>query len=97
MRLSRVKVAGGNKLAFYDEAGFMLLEDAAKKAGKDFSWLANAELIDCIHGGKHHHNALSLYQNFHPDRNLADASFLVPIPKPNKIFLLAGNYAEHIR
>ena len=97
MRLSRVKVAGGNKLAFYDEAGFMLLEDAAKNAGKDFSWLANAELIDCIHGGKHHHNALSLFQNFNPDRNLADASFLVPIPKPNKIFLLAGNYAEHIR
>ena len=97
MRLSRVKVAGGNKLAFYDEAGFMLLEEAAKKAGKDFSWLAHAELIDCIHGGKHHHNALSLFQNFHPDRNLADASFLVPIPKPNKIFLLAGNYAEHIR
>ena len=97
MRLSRVKVAGGNKLAFYDEAGFMLLEEAAKKAGKDFSWLAHAELIDCIHGGKHHHNALSLFQNFNPDRNLADACFLVPIPKPNKIFLLAGNYAEHIR
>jgi hypothetical protein len=36
MRLSRVKISGGNKLAFYDEAGFMLLEDAAKKAGKDF-------------------------------------------------------------
>ena len=40
---------------------------------------------------------MSLFQNFKPDRNLADASFLVPIPKPNKIFLLAGNYAEHIR
>jgi len=27
----------------------------------------------------------------------ADAELLVPIPRPNKIFLLAGNYAEHIR
>ncbi len=27
----------------------------------------------------------------------AKASLLVPIPRPNKIFLLAGNYAEHIR
>jgi 2,4-didehydro-3-deoxy-L-rhamnonate hydrolase len=25
------------------------------------------------------------------------ADLLVPIPKPNKIFLLAGNYAEHVR
>lgn len=27
----------------------------------------------------------------------ADAELLVPIPRPNKLFLLAGNYAEHIR
>lgn len=27
----------------------------------------------------------------------ADADLLVPIPRPNKLFLLAGNYAEHIR
>src|SRR5262249_42777484 len=27
----------------------------------------------------------------------AEASLLVPIPRPNKIFLLAGNYADHIR
>ena len=27
----------------------------------------------------------------------AEAELLVPIPKPNKIFLLAGNYADHIR
>ena len=29
-------MAGGNKLAFYDEAGFMLLEDAAKTQAKIF-------------------------------------------------------------
>ena len=27
----------------------------------------------------------------------ATAQLLVPIPRPNKLFLLAGNYAEHIR
>ena len=27
----------------------------------------------------------------------ADVELLVPIPKPNKIFLLAGNYADHIK
>src|SRR3712207_8099225 len=27
----------------------------------------------------------------------ATTPLLVPVPKPNKIFLLAGNYAEHIR
>lgn len=27
----------------------------------------------------------------------AKAQLLVPIPRPNKLFLLAGNYAEHIR
>ena len=26
-----------------------------------------------------------------------DVKLLVPIPRPNKLFLLAGNYAEHIR
>src|SRR5687768_2208811 len=26
----------------------------------------------------------------------ADAQLLVPIPRPNKLFLLAGNYAKHI-
>lgn len=26
----------------------------------------------------------------------ADAELLVPIPRPNKLFLLAGNYAEHV-
>lgn len=28
---------------------------------------------------------------------LAQAELLVPIPRPNKIFLLAGNYADHVR
>jgi 2-keto-4-pentenoate hydratase/2-oxohepta-3-ene-1,7-dioic acid hydratase in catechol pathway len=27
----------------------------------------------------------------------AEAELLVPIPRPNKIFLLAGNYADHIK
>src|SRR5262249_46223892 len=27
----------------------------------------------------------------------ATAPLLVPVPRPNKIFLLAGNYADHIR
>lgn len=27
----------------------------------------------------------------------AEAALLLPVPRPNKIFLLAGNYAEHIR
>lgn len=27
----------------------------------------------------------------------ASAQLLVPVPRPNKLFLLAGNYAEHIR
>lgn len=28
---------------------------------------------------------------------LVDARLLVPVPRPNKLFLLAGNYADHIR
>ena len=28
---------------------------------------------------------------------IAQAELLVPVPKPNKIFCLAGNYAEHIK
>jgi 2-keto-4-pentenoate hydratase/2-oxohepta-3-ene-1,7-dioic acid hydratase in catechol pathway len=28
---------------------------------------------------------------------VADVQLLVPIPRPNKLFLLAGNYADHIR
>lgn len=28
---------------------------------------------------------------------VARASLLVPVPRPNKLFLLAGNYAEHLR
>ncbi len=97
MRLSRVRVSGVNQLAFYDEAGIMLLSDSAIKAGKNSDWLAHAELLDCLQGGKHHHDSLELFKYFSPLNNLSDTSFLVPIPKPNKIFLLAGNYAEHIR
>ena len=51
MRLSRVKMAGGNKLAFYDEAGFMLLEDAAKNAGilaAQIIGSSNAEVLQRI-------------------------------------------------
>ena len=44
-------MAGGNKLAFYDEAGFMLLEDAAKNAGilaAQIIGSSNAEVLQRI-------------------------------------------------
>jgi len=47
---------------------------------------------------------LSAWLAAHPDDLPAstripatDVRFLVPIPRPNKLFLLAGNYAEHIK
>lgn len=97
MRISRIEFEGANHLAFYSEAGFMLLERAARKTGRDSHWMRHANLLDCIRGGFHHEEALQLNQVFVPEIGLDRANVLTPIPRPNKLLLLAGNYAEHVK
>lgn len=97
MRISRIEFQGASHLAFYDEAGFMPLEKAAQKAGHDSHWLRHATVIDCVRGGLHHEEALKLHKVFVPETGWEKANLLVPLPRPSKILLLAGNYAEHVR
>lgn len=97
MRICRVLVDNLAKLAFYDESGFATLENIAQKAGKTADWTSHANLIDCLQNGKHHKETLELFKAFETNTNLNQGKYLVPVPSPNKILLLAGNYAEHIK
>ncbi|MBM4096398.1 MAG: fumarylacetoacetate hydrolase family protein [Planctomycetes bacterium] len=97
MRVCRVMAGGVEKLSFYHESGYSPLEDVARAAGLPGDWIGGASVLDCLRHGAHHARAAELFAAFNPSRAIAGGQFLVPIPRPNKLFLLAGNYAEHVR
>ena len=111
MRLCRININGQPQLAFYDEQRVVLFSTATKahadKMGRKLDLPASESLLDFLPpAGKGFAAAkeLSAWLAEHPavigsaaSIPTSAAELLVPIPRPNKIFLLAGNYTEHIK
>ncbi len=105
MRVARYQKNDAVHCGFYDEqrvVGFAAASRVWADATSN-SWEGEAEsLLDLLPHGRHHQVAQSV-ADWLADGNgddlamaLDDVELLVPIARPNKMFLLAGNYAAHI-
>lgn len=111
MRLCRFGDDASPRVGFYDERGIIPLRDAAKQyAAENDSPLSLPDSVDILDflppsdtGSANAHTLAkwveSHFEQLAPSLAIdpARARLLVPVPRPNKIFLLAGNYADHIR
>jgi 2,4-diketo-3-deoxy-L-fuconate hydrolase len=111
MRLCRYQDKDRAAVGFYDEARIVPL-DVAAAAHADatherLSLPASDDLLDFLPPSGQGFAAAKKLADW-LDRNqgklsapgvlkIEQTTLLVPIPRPNKLFLLAGNYAEHIR
>ncbi len=100
MRLCRFEQDGEAAAGFFLDDQMITLSAAAQAAGETLE--ATDDLLSFLpHGSQHEvtrKTAEWLANNESAVSGLAvkDASILTPIPKPNKLLLLAGNYAKHI-
>jgi 2-keto-4-pentenoate hydratase/2-oxohepta-3-ene-1,7-dioic acid hydratase in catechol pathway len=105
MRLCRIGPDSAPNAAFYDEKQLITIRDAAttyaRQTGTQLRLPLTDDLLAYLPGGAAHAEACRLanWLSANPMQGMdtASAELLVPVPKPNKIFLLAGNYAEHIK
>jgi 2,4-didehydro-3-deoxy-L-rhamnonate hydrolase len=112
MRLCRFQSAAGPAVGFYDERGVVPLTAAAQRYDAEIGRVqgelpASAELLDFLPpAGPGFGAARTLadwvaanFDRLPPGIKLDPETthLLVPVPRPNKLFLLAGNYADHIR
>jgi 2-keto-4-pentenoate hydratase/2-oxohepta-3-ene-1,7-dioic acid hydratase in catechol pathway len=110
MRLCRIQHRDSSQAAFYGEERIVPVSAALaafnRQSGPKLDLPAGDDLLDFLpHGaGFAAARRLAEFVAAEPDAvssdlclNSSSAKLLVPIPRPNKIFLLAGNYADHIR
>jgi 2-keto-4-pentenoate hydratase/2-oxohepta-3-ene-1,7-dioic acid hydratase in catechol pathway len=110
MRLCRIQHQGTSQAAFYDEERVVPLAAALaafnRQSGPRLDLPAGDDLLDFLPNGVGFAAARRLadFVTLEPAAvpagaviPTAKATLLVPIPRPNKIFLLAGNYADHIK
>ncbi|MBN9122375.1 MAG: fumarylacetoacetate hydrolase family protein [Planctomycetes bacterium] len=107
MRLCRFGPEHVPQVGFYDERRVVPLADAiivySRATGRTVELAESSELLTYLPGSPDFAAAreLAAWVEEHPDavpsRAPEAARLLVPIARPNKIFLLAGNYAEHVR
>ncbi len=105
MRLCRIGPESQPRAAFYDEKRIVPIADAAsahaRATGGTRDLPDGDDLLALLPGGPQFDAAAKLAKWVESSSlagiEPAKAELLVPIPKPNKIFLLAGNYAEHIK
>jgi 2-keto-4-pentenoate hydratase/2-oxohepta-3-ene-1,7-dioic acid hydratase in catechol pathway len=105
MRLCRFRYQGSEQVGLYDEATIVPLRAAAQTAS--ITLPASTNLLDFLPPtGEAFSAARKLAEWVASNASklpagarmaTKDVELLVPIPRPNKLFLLAGNYAEHIR
>lgn len=110
MRLCRFRRNGAVQIGYYDEQRIVPIGAAAKSyaaaSGQTVALPESDDLLDFLPpDGRGFAAAQKLAQWIAASQNVlpadaslptADAELLVPIPRPNKLFLLAGNYAEHV-
>ncbi len=110
MRLCRIRHQGKSLAAFYDEERIVPLAAAraafSRRPGPRLDLPAGDDLLDFLPHGAGFAAARRLADFLTADPRAvpadeclpaAQAELLVPLPHPNKIFLLAGNYADHIK
>lgn len=105
MRLCRFGTESDPAVGLYTDRGVVPLRDAAAafavRTGEALHLPASADLLDFLPPDGPGHAAarrLADWLGALPDPLPAsDAPLLLPVPRPNKVFLLAGNYADHIR
>ncbi len=104
MRLCRFEHNGEIHIGAYDERRVTPLERLARRCGVDLP--RSESLLDYLPHGRSFEAARALSEKLAdlPGDELArhgidhdQVRLLVPIPRPNKLMLLAGNYAEHIK
>lgn len=110
MRLCRFRHADQIRIGFYDESKVVPLEEGAaafrEATGEQFSLPERDNLLDYLPpAGDGFPAAARLADWILRTGTVAlksaalptdSVELLVPIPRPNKLFLLAGNYAKHI-
>ena len=100
MRLCRFGQDGNAAAGFFLEDQIIMLSAAAEAAGETI--VTTDDLLSFLPHGSQHDVAqrlaewLSQNEPTSADLAIKDASILTPIPRPNKLMLLAGNYAKHI-
>ena len=109
MRLCRFESENHPRIGFYDERQVVPLIEAAARftvaTGRRLDLPASCDLIDFLPpdgAGFTAARDVAAWLGSAPDLDeialgTNEIKLLVPIPRPNKLFLLAGNYAEHIR
>jgi 2-keto-4-pentenoate hydratase/2-oxohepta-3-ene-1,7-dioic acid hydratase in catechol pathway len=97
MRLCRFHHEGAVQVGFYNGESVVPLMKAAQATAADLPESDN--LLDFLPGGKAREAVVAL-GNALDDDQLAipvdGVQLLVPIPRPGKLLLLAGNYSKHI-
>lgn len=110
MRICRFQSPDGPAVGFYDEAGIVPLEALSRiysQRTSDAVELPDGDnLLDFLPPAGSAFDAaqrmaewLAEHRDQVPDNAvlaLDQTQLLVPVPRPNKLFLLAGNYAKHI-
>jgi len=101
MRLCRFEQNGKAVAGFFLDDQVVPLGVAAEAAGETLE--ATDDLLSFLPHGSQHDTAQKMDEWLGDNESSAvaglavsDASILTPIPKPNKLLLLAGNYAKHI-
>jgi 2-keto-4-pentenoate hydratase/2-oxohepta-3-ene-1,7-dioic acid hydratase in catechol pathway len=106
MRLCRIGPSDRPQVAFYHESRIVPLMVASLAQSRQLGHTAliypSTDLLDFLPGGAHYQSVLDLYEWVELQQHLpgcldtGEVELLVPIPRPNKLLLLAGNYAEHV-
>ena len=106
MRICRFRHAGESKIGYYSEQSVVPLADAAEHfdgpVPEDF--LASSDVICYLPNGQWYRTAKSIFDWLDSDARLFETlgqpcdqvQLLTPVPRPNKLLLLAGNYAAHV-
>lgn len=86
MKLCRFEAAGQVQAGFYEDTQVRPIPDST-----------DSDLLDFLPGGDRFEEAQRLHETGElASKPIDSVRLLVPNPKPNKLFLLAGNYAKHI-
>ena len=106
MRLCRFEQDGKAQAGYYFDDNIVPVAEAAKVVQAKSDLRADLpegdDLLGLLPHGKHHTDAkqVAVWLEKNPEaiKQLAakGAKLRTPVPRPNKLFLLAGNYAKHI-